>query len=770
MYLLKTFGGLSLESDGDPLPSSALQRRRLALLVILARSSDRGISRERLMALLWPDSAAADARHALDQLLYATRRDLGKGAVLSEGVQLRLDDELVRSDCAEFAQALRRGEPHAAVERYAGPFLDGVYLGDELELERWVEDDRTALEALYREALERLARAAATSGEMDAAIAWWRRRAAAEPCSGRVAVALMEALIAGGDRAAAVQHARTHTALVRAELGLEPEPRVTELADRLAAEPDRSSDAALASSAELVGVDPGASQPTELTSATRAASRRHPVTRRAGLAAAAVAAVLVAIVAFTSRPGSALFPDSSTPRSIAVLPFEDLSGDRKAEYLGDGMSEELIHALAQLPDVRVVARTSAFAFKGEQRDVREIARALDVDAVLEGSVRRDGDRLRVTAQLIDAATGYHLWSGSFDRRMGDALGIQHQIADSIVRTVGPRLGAANSSAVRPPANAAAYHLVLRGRYSLHRGGAPELHHAVALFTQAIALDPAYALPYLGLADAYDRLADGGHAPQDSIYTLAETAVARALERDATLAEAHALRGHLAFHRWRWDEADRDFMHALELKPGDAATHAHYAIPLVMRGRFDEGISAVRRARELDPLSRAIHLRLGWLLTLSGRYEEAAAEMRTLVAMDSTLDVAHARLGLSLVLSGRHAEGVRALEVAVSKEGSFHRSALPLLGYAYARAGQRDDAEAVLQRVEAGLTDGSVNAYYAAVLAAALGQQDRAFELLEETYRVSRGCLIDLGVDPLMEPLRADPRFASLARRLGMTGT
>jgi adenylate cyclase len=791
MVLLRTFGGLSLESDGAPLPSSATQRRRLALLVLLARAGDRGVSRERLLAYLWPDGSPENARHALDQLLYATRRDLGRDAVASEGGQLRLNPRAVRSDCVEFETRLEGSEREAAIALYAGPFLDGIYLSDTVELERWVEAERRRLAEKFLAALEQLARDAGERGDTGAAVSWWRRRTVAEPLNARAALGLMRALVNTGDRAGAIQHARTYAVLVREELGVQPDVEVAAFAEQLAHDPGPSGSAQSVPrlnavpvadiSSEATRTDPPGSagsgseagdrpmNPSDSPANVerRVLTRTFPSRSRVALVGAAAVALVLG-GAFWTPPQGAPAADELSLASVAVLPFEDLSADGSAEYLGDGMSEELIHALAQVPDLRVSARTSAFAFKGKQEDIREIARTLGVSAVVEGSVRREGDRLRVTAQLIDAASGYHLWSGSFDRRMGDALATQNEIARSIVQTLRPQLAGRESPArTSTPPTARAYHLYLQGRYAWNRRTESSLRAAVHFFERAIAEDSSYAAAYAGLADAHDALADGGFAPAESSYGAGEAAARRALQLDSTLAEAHASLGHLKFHRWDWVEAEREFRRAMELNPGYAGTYSYYAMPLVMRGRFDEGLALMRKAQELDPLALSTHNRMGWLLFLARRHGEAIDQLRAVIAMDSTWVSAHARLGLSLVESGRYAEGIASLQRAVELGGGYYRSALPMLGYAYAKAGRREDAERIRVQVERKLESDSVNLYYGAAFMAALGKKERAFSLLDHAFKTNKGCLIDLGVDPIMDALRTDPPYTALVQALGM---
>lgn len=773
MVLLRTFGGLSLHGDGAPLPASATQPQRLALLVLLARAGEPGMSRDTLLSYLWPDASAARARHALDQLVYRTRRDLGREAIVSDRGRLRLDPGVVTSDAAQFDSFIEARMWERAVELYAGPFLDGVYLSTSGELERWVEVERGRLEAKFHGALEQLARAAAERGEAAAEMGWWRRRAAADPLDARIALRLVTALADSGDGAGAVRYARSYAVLVRDELDVEPDARVLAFAEQVAHEPgatEPSSRAtgdpasAPAAAVEWSGADRSGrdAPPAEVEPPARA--RRLPSRTPVAPVAATVLIAILGTALWTGSRRAPVVPDPG-PASVAVLPFEDLSADRSAEYLGDGLSEELIHALAQVPDLRVTARTSAFAFKGEREDIRDIARALGVATIVEGSVRRDGDRLRISAQLIEAATGYPLWSGSFDRRTGDALATQNEIARSIVRILRPRLTAGPPAASSPTPSPRAYNLYLQGRYAGHQGTEASLEAALRFFDEAIAEDPSYAAPYVGIAAAHDALADGGFAPAESSYGEAEAAARRALQLDSTLAEAYAVLGHLEFHRWDWEAAERELRRALELNPGLARGYRYYAMPLVMQGRFDEGLAMMRKAQELDPLALDTHGSMGWLLFLALRYPEAIDQLEAVIAIDSTRASSHARLGLSLVESGRHEEGIAALERAVELDRGYYRSALPMLGYAYAKAGRREDAERMRVRVEREMESRSVNPYYAATLMGALGDNDRAFALLDRAYRTNKGCLIDLRVDPMMETLRRDPRYGSLVRAL-----
>ncbi len=483
MQRLKLFGGLSIESGSGPLTGRAVQRRRLALLALLSsRARKGGMSRDRLIALLWPHADAENGRRFLSDSVYRINQALGGDVITAAGDELRLDKQRLPSDLDAFEEALSGADHEAAVRSYTGPFLDGFFLPDAPEFERWTEGERARLGHGYARALEALAELAEERGSGTRAVDLWRRLAAHDPYNSRVALRLMHSLVAVGERAAAIQHARAHEALLVEELEVQPDAAVSAFAEQLkhaaGAEPEASGSRSLR-----------ATEPTALASASASASARQaaaPDTDAGGrssaihlpsqepnavpepstplaaprdvvqavaqsvpgrawrsplAAALALAALVIAIVATialkgretrTGDPGSA-----PTTRTIAVLPFANLSADQENEYFSDGITDELIVTLGQIRGLRVVSRTSAFAFKNTGVDVREVAQRLGAVAIVEGSVRRSGRTLRVTAQLVDAETGYDLWSETYSRELEDVFTIQEEIARAIaVRLVG----------------------------------------------------------------------------------------------------------------------------------------------------------------------------------------------------------------------------------------------------------------------------------------------------------------------------------------------
>lgn len=457
MYWLRTFGGFAIERDGAPLDEIGAHRKGLGLLAVLAVEGSMG--RDRLMALLWSESDTERAKGSLKQAVYMLRRQLDIPNLLLGTTELRLNPEHIQSDVHLFSRAMEEGDLATAVRHYTGPFLDGVYLERTPEFERWVEAQRLDLAPQYARALEGLARAAEAQGDHAAAAGWWRRLQGADPLNSRVAVSLMTALDTSGDRAAALQHAQIHETLLREELGIAPDPAVATLAERLrspSAPPQQKAPTVpdLDSTARVGEFESrGGGMPVQ-RSAPASGVLQHSWTRRpvllmlvALLGLGVVIAVLLGTrnrIFFYSAQAPVPVPES---RSIAVLPFLDMSPQGDQEYFSDGMAEELISHLSKVEGLQVAARTSAFQFKGRNPDIREVGAKLGVATVLEGSVRRSGDRLRITAQLVDAQSGYHLWTQSYERQMSDVFAIQDEISRAIVEATP---GSACRRCSRPP--------------------------------------------------------------------------------------------------------------------------------------------------------------------------------------------------------------------------------------------------------------------------------------------------------------------------------
>jgi TolB-like protein/DNA-binding winged helix-turn-helix (wHTH) protein/Flp pilus assembly protein TadD len=453
-------------------------------------------------------------------------------------------------------------------------------------------------------------------------------------------------------------------------------------------------------------------------------------------------------------------------KSLAVLPLKNLSGDPAQDYFADGMTEELIGRLSNIHGLNVISRTSVMRFKDTRQTVPEIAQTLHVDAIVEGSVIREGDRVRVNAQLIRAATDQHLWAAEYNREYRSILALQEDLAQTIARqikvTMAPH-ARADDAAISPEA----YENYLKGRYYFSQRTGDALKRSIGYFQQAIAADPNYALAYCGLADAYALLGFRGAVPSRDTLAQAKEAALKAIELDDTLGEPHASLAFIAeTHEWDWAAAEREYKRALELDPGDARAHHWYAGYLMYVGRFDEGIAEARRARELDPLSMPINNALAGRLLVAGRYDEALAQVRTTLDIDPHFAPAHQTLGWAYLRQGKNEEAIREFQQAVESSGNTDLDLTLDLGFAYATVGRRDDAVKILDALKRQQSQGLVPAAAIGILYGALGDLDQAFNWLQKGYAERDPELTYLKVPGRRyEPLRHDPRFQQLVERM-----
>ncbi len=503
------------------------------------------------------------------------------------------------------------------------------------------------------------------------------------------------------------------------------------------------------------------------------------LTRRSRIALGMVAAAAVIGIGGLgwmlrqSESGRSTAPDLS---AIAVLPLVNTSGDPKDEYFSDGMTDELANALTRVNGLRVASRTSTFAFKGRRDvDVREIGRRLGVGAVLEGTVRRDGRRLRLGAQLTNTADGLSLWSDSYAREVEDIFQVQDELAGAIVAALAPRLAARDSTASRVATGSAAvrktndleaYDLYLRGRFFWHQRGEAALRSAASFFTQAIARDSGFASAHAGLADVLALLPVYGTTPADSALPIARAEAERAISLDSTLAEAHTTLGLVHKTVGDWGRAEQVLKRALVLDPGSAAAHQWYGEVLVITGRMREAAVELRQAHQLDPLSPVIAAELGYMLTLAGETDAGIAMGRRAIALAPDLWTGHAFLGSSFLFAGRNADGIPFLEraVALDRNVSLFRG---VLAYAYGRTAHTADARRLVAELEAEAARGGA-ASPIAIGYIGLGEEQRALEWLERAAGARDPYLLAMGLTPTwFDPLRGDPRFAPIARTLGL---
>jgi serine/threonine-protein kinase len=454
-------------------------------------------------------------------------------------------------------------------------------------------------------------------------------------------------------------------------------------------------------------------------------------------------------------------------RSVAVLPLANLSPEPDNEFFADGMTDELINALAKVPGLRVVSRTSVFAFKGRQLDVRAIGAELNVECVLEGSVRRAGRRLRTAVQLVNVADGYQLWSETFDREMEDVFAVQDEISRGIVSALKLKLlGQAAGPLVKSPTDDfEAYTLYLKGRLLWNRRSDDALRHGLAFFQQALARDPNYPLAHVGLADSYVLLGFyTALAPSDA-FPRAKAAAETALRLDPTLGEAYPALAYVKmYYEWDWNGALDTFRKAIDRNPGYATAHQWLGNCLAILGRGDQSIASFQRAVELDPLSPIKNAALGWGYYFARRYAEAIAQQQRALEIDADMSVSHLWYGLSLEQSGRADEAVERFAAAVRLLGR-DPVGLSFLAHGLAMAGRQSDAEALVNELLAMAERRYVSAYDIAVAWTGLGRYDDALAWLERGFEERTHWMALMQVDPRLDPLRAAPRFANLLGRM-----
>ena len=461
-------------------------------------------------------------------------------------------------------------------------------------------------------------------------------------------------------------------------------------------------------------------------------------------------------------PGSGAGP---SPASVAVLPFRNMSADPQNEYFSDGMTEEIINALSAIRALRVTSRTSSFAFKGRDEDVRQIGAALGVRHVLEGSVRQAGRKLRVTAQLIDVSDGYHLWSEKFDREMEDVFAVQDEIARAIAETLKVRLLPAEEArlAARGTENVEAYNHFLKGRYHFNRREPPE---AITEFERALEIDPGYVEAHTGLADAYCIFGFYGGIPTLEAFARARASAEKARQLDPDSADAHVSLGIVEhYFGWNFDRQDRELRRAIELAPRSAAAYSWLGLNLAFRDRFAEALELARKAAELEPLSANAQTNVGWCFFGARRMEEAAAEFRRALHIDPNALYPRWALGLTCQLLGRHEEAVTSMEKAVEQSGRRQPYYLALLAGSYAAAGRRPEALEVLRDLRARSPRQYIAPYHLAFAHIPLGNTTEALDCLERGCEERNALAWWFRESAAFDPLRSDPRFPALLQRI-----
>jgi serine/threonine-protein kinase len=512
--------------------------------------------------------------------------------------------------------------------------------------------------------------------------------------------------------------------------------------------------------------------PEAVDAAVRKAMALLPADRFSTAAQFAAALGTPATVAIAVGAAQAIVQEivAANAKSVAVLPFENMSTDPENEYFSDGITDDIIAQLSKISALKVISRTSSMQYKKTTKKIAAIAQELGVGAILEGSVRKAGPRVRIVAHLVDPKTEKHLWGDTFDRQLTDIFEVQSEVAQQITGALSVALSPEEKQRVAKKAteNIDAYNLYLLGRFHANKWSEADVLKGIECFEGAIAKDPSYAVAYAGLADAYELLSIGfSSKPAVECLAQAKTMALKALEMDDTLAEAHT---SLGYARWLgdldWSGAEREFKRALELKSSYVMAHEWYAEYLAALGRFDEAVAEIKRAQQLDPLAVPVNRAVGWVLYFARRYDEAVEELRKTLAMNPDFLGARIVLWWVYVAKGAHQEAIADIRNEIERPGMRTVKKL-MLGYACAASGNREEAIGILWELEPKLSGDNRLALLSALLFTALDMKDRAFQELHRAFELREPGLLFLKVAPWLDPLRSDPRYGALMEKLGL---
>jgi eukaryotic-like serine/threonine-protein kinase len=481
--------------------------------------------------------------------------------------------------------------------------------------------------------------------------------------------------------------------------------------------------------------------------------------------------VLIAVLAGAGWYYRSARAGSETIDSVAVLPFVNASADPNTEYLSDGITESLINSLSQLPHLKVMSRDSAFMYKGKDIDAHTVGQALGVRAVLKGRVMQHGDDLQISAELVDARDDSHIWGQQYSRKASEIFALQNDLAKEMTSMLRMRLTGEDEKRMDQSytTNPEAYQLYLQGRFWWNKRTEEGFRKGIEYFQQAITKDPNYALAYAGLADSFSLLSDYGLVAPREAFPRAQVAALKSLEIQSNLAEAHASLAFIKTH-YDWDRSGGllEFQRAVELNPAYAISHQWYGVALWQMGQLREAKAEYERALELDPISLVINRNLGWLLYLARQYDQSVEQLRKTLEMDPSFVLAHNDLAQPYLQKSLYVEGIAECEKELVNSHN-NAWALAQLGYAYAVAGRRAEAQNVLRQLNALSKEKYVSPIAAAQIYSGLGERDKTFEWLEKGYedRSTGSTFVNVKVDPIWDPLRSDPRFADLLRRMNL---
>jgi len=643
MVELRTFGGLSLQANGAACIGAAAQRKTLALLALLAQHP-RGLSRDKLIAYLWPETDAEHGRSLLRQACYALRRDLNEDKLLLGSTELRLNPAVLTSDVQAFDDALQRGELARAVDGYRGPFLDGFYLSEAPEFERWVDAERAQLAKQFSDALATLAKEAAARGDHRGATDWWRRLTALDPLSSHAALGLMTALVAAGESAEAIKHARAHEAFLQQEMGTAPHGAVLALVKQLCEEAERGASASGAEQQRR-----RRQSTTDFLLAALPAALRRELRRTTTLSTVAAALAIVLVVGAVGIGVSGRHVTTSEPeplpvadrKMLAVLPLEN-QGAPGDEYFADGLSEAITARLGSVRGLGVIGWRSSRQYKGTRKRPQEIGRELGAQYLLEGTVRWEKPQhgpsaVRVSPALIRVSDGAQVWASQYDTVLAGVFAVEADLATRVTGALDIALADAERRVLeaRPTASLQAYDAYLRGREVTERDwDAADLRTAARMFEQAVALDSSFALAHAWLSATYVTMYWNyvDRSPEQLTRAKAEADRAQRLNPDSY--EAHGAMGFYYYHAVQdYTRALAEYAHARRRRPNDPWPAAIISGIKQDQGNWSEALAYGREAVSLDPLNAAFVAGMGSQYTELRQYAAADSYYARALALD-----------------------------------------------------------------------------------------------------------------------------------------
>jgi len=719
---IRLLGPFRIVVDGTSVDEGHWSRRKPQLLLkLLALQPHHQLHREEAMELLWPEHEPESASNNLHKAIHLARRALepklqtaaDSHFIIKQGQQIVLRaPETLWVDVEAFEHAAAEAMKGEDAEAYTAAL--SLYTGDLLAedlFEDWAATRREQLRNTYQELLLRLARLYETRGQYQNSIERFKELVAGDHSNEEAHRQLMRLYTLAGNKHQALRQYQLCRDALAKELDAEPDGATQQLHQQIIS-------GQIAPPALELGRDLGSDE---------------------------------------------------TIASLAILPLANASSDPNAEYLSDGITESIINNLSQLPQLKVMARSTVFRYKGKQVQAQQVGRELSVRAVLMGRVLAIGNQLVIGVELVDTKDGSQLWGEQYNRNLADIFAVQEQISKEITHKLRLRLSGADKGRLtkRHTENPEAYRLFLKGSYFWNKRTAETVEKGIEYFQRAIDTDPNYALAYVGLADAYAKLGDVGVAamPPRIAFSKAKTAVLKALRIDSELAEAHNSLAHLHMHAYEWSEAGREFRHAIELNPNYATTYDWHAFYLSFVGRPNEATRQAARALELDPLSLPFNADYAELLYFTRQYDKAIEQLEKTLEMEPHFYPAHINLGRVYEQKEMYEDAISEFRTALDLSGSI--DGLAALGHAYAVSGRKKEAQDILTQLSELSKSKYVSPYSMAVVHVGLGENGRALEWLREAAEEHAGWVIYLNVDPKLDPLREEAKFEDLLRTVGL---